>query len=68
MRAQTVKYNQLATDVARYKELQMKLNPDNDAFVIMDNTDDWKEFNRLTIKLTPLIVAGALQLTETKLF
>lgn len=68
MRAQTAKYNKLATDVARYKELQKKLNPNNDAFVVMDNSDEWREFNRLTLMLTPLIVAGALPLTETKLF
>jgi len=67
MRTQTVKYNQMATDVARYKALKKKLNPNNDMFIVMEFTDDWREFNRLTIKLTPLFVAGALQVQETKL-
>lgn len=58
-------FNQIVTDVNRYKELQAKLNPNNDSFIVMEATDDWREFNRLTIKLTPLIVNGVLELTET---
>ena len=61
MRLQTKKFNKLATDVKRYKELKAKLNPSNLPFVIMDDTDDCKEFNLLTIKLTPI-------LTQTKLY
>lgn len=60
MRQQTKKFNQLATDVKRYKELKAILNPSNLPFVIMDGSDDCNEFNQLTIKLTPL-------LTKTKL-
>lgn len=56
------KFNQMVTDVKRYKELKGKLNPNNDMFVVMESTDDWKEFNLLTIKLTPLIVNGGLTL------
>lgn len=50
----------MASDVKRYKELKAKLNPSNLPFVILEDTDDCKEFNSLTIKLTPL-------LTQTKL-
>lgn len=60
MRQQTKKFNQLAKDVKRYKELKAILNPTNESFVIIDDSDDFKEFNLLTIKLTPL-------LTQTKL-
>ena len=58
---------QIATDINRYKELQARLNPNNDKFVIMESTDDWREFNRLTIKLAPVIALGCLEMTETKL-
>ena len=60
MRQQTMKFNQLASDVKRYKELKAKLNPSNLPFIVLEDTDDCKEFNSLTIKLTPL-------LTQTKL-
>ena len=66
MRKQTKKFNQLATDVKRYKELKAKLNPGNHPFVIMDNSDDSNEFNLLTIKLTSLLVNNVLSLTQTK--
>lgn len=56
MRQQTKKFNQLATDVKRYKELKAKLNPTNLPFIILEDTDDHKEFNSLTIKLTPLLI------------
>ena len=59
---------QLAKDVQRYNELKSILNPNNDKFIVMEFTDDWREFNRLTIKLTPLFVAGVLPIQETKLF
>jgi hypothetical protein len=62
------KVKQLAVDVARYNELKKKLNPNNDPFIIVEPTDDWREFNRLTIKLTPLFVHGVLPIQETKLF
>ena len=62
------KFNQMVADIVRYKELQKKLNPDNAPFVVMEATDDWREFNRLTIKLTPVIVSGGLELTQTKLW
>lgn len=38
----------------RYQELKEKLNPNNDMFIEMTNTPDWKEFNELTIKLAPI--------------
>ena len=47
---------QLAADLKRYNELKLKLNPNNDMFIEMENTPDWNEFNLLTIKLTPYFV------------
>lgn len=46
----------LVKDVKRYKELKEKLNPNNDSFVEMENTPEWKEFNKLTMQLKPLII------------
>ena len=45
----------------RYQELKEKLNPNNDMFIEMTNTPDWKEFNELTIKLTPMFKAMGLR-------
>jgi hypothetical protein len=54
MRGQTKKFNELAKDLKRFKELKTKLNPNNDPFMIVDFDDpDYREFNSLTIKLTP---------------
>jgi nitrate reductase NapE component len=50
----------LKNDIFRYKELKAKLNPNNDMFVVMENTDDWKEFNLLTIKLMPILRTSKL--------
>jgi len=46
---------QLAVDFKRYNYLKQKLNPTNAMFIEMENTDDWREFNLLTIKLTPYL-------------
>lgn len=47
--------SKLSNDIKRYKELKAKLNPNNDMFVVMDDSEDWKEFNLLTIKLMPIL-------------
>jgi hypothetical protein len=47
------KVKQLAVDLKRYNELKLKLNPNNDMFIIMENTPEWNEFNLLSIKLMP---------------
>jgi len=52
--------NKLENDIKRYKELKAKLNPNNDLFIEMGNSEEWKEFNHLTIILTPIIVMGGL--------
>ena len=44
---------QLEADLKRYNELKKKLNPNNDMFIEVENTEDWREFNTLSIKLTP---------------
>lgn len=49
---------QLAKDFARYRELKKKLNPNNDWFVEVENTPDWKEFNELSKKVAPYIKYG----------
>ena len=52
--------NKLEQDIARYKVLKAKLNPTNASFIEMENTEEWKEFNYLTIILTPIIVMGGI--------
>ena len=47
------KVKQLAEDVKRYNELKSIVNPNNYPFIEMEDTPDWKEFNDLSIKLTP---------------
>lgn len=55
MRAQTKKYNQLAVDMKRWKELNKKFFPNGEMFVEQTEDPEWSEFNVLCIKLSPVI-------------
>ena len=56
---------QLAKDFARYKELKNQLNPNNDMFIEVENTPEWKEFSELSKKVAPYVKYGIFKDNDT---
>jgi hypothetical protein len=50
-------FKNMVENFRRFQELKKKLNPNNDSFIEVENTPDWKEFNELSIKLMPMYKA-----------